>query len=240
MITLYDYELSAECYQARLMLGVLGLAHERVDVEMYPSRQHESEWFRELSPQARLPVLRDGAVLLDDPHAIATYLARRYDTDERWYPDAPATLGAVQGWLGFARSFAASSGEARLAVSFDADGDLSALRSEAHRLLRALDDHLWFGEHSGRPWLLDGEHPTVADVVLFPDVALSEEGGVDRIDYPAVRRWTDRFKRIDGFAAMSGIFPAGPADHRDSPQRLLTRHDRRRGQVGGLPHLVVP
>jgi len=34
---------------------------------------------------------------------------------------------------------------------------------------------------------------------------------VSRIDYPAVRRWTDRVKRFDGFVSMSGVFPAGPA-----------------------------
>lgn len=45
---------------------------------------------------------------------------------------------------------------------------------------------------------------------MLPDVALSEKGGVSRIDYPAVRRWTDRVKRIGGFVAMSGSFPAGP------------------------------
>ena len=54
-----------------------------------------------------------------------------------------------------------------------------------------------------------GDAPTVADVALFPEVALSEEGGVSRADYPAVRRWTDRVKRLDRYVAMSGVFPAG-------------------------------
>jgi glutathione S-transferase len=41
-------------------------------------------------------------------------------------------------------------------------------------------------------------------------VILSEEGGVSRQDYPAIRRWTDRVKRIPGFTVMPGVFPAGP------------------------------
>jgi glutathione S-transferase len=40
---------------------------------------------------------------------------------------------------------------------------------------------------------------------------LSEEGGISRQDYPAIRRWTDRVRRIPGFMVMSGIFPAGRA-----------------------------
>jgi glutathione S-transferase len=37
---------------------------------------------------------------------------------------------------------------------------------------------------------------------------LSEEGGISRLPYPAIRRWTDRVKRIPGFIVMPGIFPA--------------------------------
>ena len=51
----------------------------------------------------------------------------------------------------------------------------------------------------------------MADIAIFPDVILSEEGGISRLDYPALRRWTDRVKRIGGFTTMPGIFPAGPA-----------------------------
>ena len=39
---------------------------------------------------------------------------------------------------------------------------------------------------------------------------LSEEGGISRMDYPALRRWTDRVRRIPGFKVMPGIFPASP------------------------------
>src|SRR6185437_11325243 len=124
-------------------------------------------------------------------------------------------LGELTGWLGFAQAFAASSGAARLGVSFGWPGGDSGpadrLRATAHRQLRVLDDHLWFAELGGQDWLCPGPDPTIADLVLFPDVALSEEGGVERQDYPAVRRWTDRVKRIPGFVEMSGIFPAGPA-----------------------------
>ncbi|MYI15929.1 MAG: glutathione S-transferase, partial [Acidimicrobiaceae bacterium] len=32
-----------------------------------------------------------------------------------------------------------------------------------------------------------------------------------RQDYPALHRWTDRVKRIDGFTPMPGVFFAAPA-----------------------------
>jgi glutathione S-transferase len=210
-ITLYDYELSADCYQARLMLGLLGLDYQRIDVEFHPGREHESDWFAQLSPLHQLPVLRDGEHTIPDVQAILLYLAARYDPAGRWYPgDDPAQLAAITQWLGFSRAFTGSSGAARLHDSFGEPADVTAARRTAHQLLRVLDDHLWFGEQEGQTWLCPGTHPTVADVALFPEVALSEEGGVSRIDYPAVRRWTDRVKRVDHFVGMSGIFPAGP------------------------------
>lgn len=54
-------------------------------------------------------------------------------------------------------------------------------------------------------------HPTVADIACFPYIMLSEEGGISRQDYPAIRRWCDRVKRIEGFIVMPGVFLAGPA-----------------------------
>jgi glutathione S-transferase len=209
-LTLYDYELSADCYQVRLMLGLLGLDHQRIDVEFHPGREHESEWFAQLSPLHRLPVLRDGELTLSDVQAVLLYLATRYDETGRWYPrEDPCLLAAVTQWLGFARAFTGSSGAARLHDSFGEATDVAAARRTAHRLLRVLDDHLWFGEQERREWLCPGSHPTVADIALFPEVALSEEGGVSRIDYPSVRRWTDRVKRVDRFVTMPGVFP-GP------------------------------
>jgi glutathione S-transferase len=65
-------------------------------------------------------------------------------------------------------------------------------------------------ERRAERWLVTGEHPTIADVACFPDVALGEEGGVARQDYPAVRRWLDRMRRLPGFVTMPGVFPGSP------------------------------
>ncbi|KAA1426586.1 glutathione S-transferase family protein [Nocardioides antri] len=212
MITLFDYELSSDCYQARLALAVLGLHYSRVDVEFYPGREHETEWFTELSPLQQLPVLRDEHTTLYDAQAILVYLAARHDATGTWLPRRdPVLVGEVTQWLGLSRALASSAGAARLHESLGHVTDVTAARARAHTLLRTLDEHLWFGEQEGRSWLCAADHPTIADLAVFPDVALSEEGGVSRIDYPAVRRWTDRVKRIDGFVPRSGLFPGGSA-----------------------------
>ena len=120
-------------------------------------------------------------------------------------------LSEIEDWHGFAEQLTGTVSAARLHIAMGYPFDLDKAQAGAHRLFRRLDEHLWFGERAGREWLCGAAEPTTADIACFPYVALSEEGGVSRQDYPAIRRWVDRVKRIGGFVTMSGIFPAGPA-----------------------------
>lgn len=212
MIKLYDYELSGNCYKLRLFMSMLGLKYESVPIDFYPGREHKSDWFRRINPLGQLPVIEDEGLVLRDAQAILVYLAARYDASRQWYPvDDPRRLGEVAQWLSFADGITATASAARLHDGLFYEFDIEACRAGAHRLFRILDEHLWFGEQEGRDWLVPGDHPTIADVACFPYVILSEEGGISRQDYPAIRRWCDRVKRLDGFIVMSGVFPAGPA-----------------------------
>jgi glutathione S-transferase len=89
--------------------------------------------------------------------------------------------------------------------------DAVEARAGAHRLFRILDEHLWFREQEARDWICNADHPTIADIACFPYIMLSEEGGISRQDFAAIRRWCDRFKRVPGFIVMPGIFPTIPA-----------------------------
>lgn len=212
MITLYDYELSGNCYKIRLLMSILGLDYTVVPVDFYPGREHKSDWFLAINPLGQLPVIDDDGLVLRDAQAILVYLAAKYDAGNSWYPRENADLlGEIGQWMAFADSITATASAARLHDALFYDLDAEAARASAHRLFRILDEHLWFGEQEGRDWLCSAAHPTVADIACFPYVMLSEEGGISRQDYPAIRRWCDRVKRIKGFTVMSGVFPAGPA-----------------------------
>lgn len=213
MITLYDYELSGNCYKLRLLMSFLGVDYQTEAIDFYPGEQHRTEAFRKINPLGQLPVINDDGLVLRDAQAILVYLASRYDATGRWYPrEDAAMLGQISQWLAFADGITTTASAARLHDALFYDHiDIDAARAGAHRLFRILDEHLWFAEQEGQDWICPGDHPTIADVACFPYVMLSEEGGVSRMDYPAIRRWCDRFKRIPGFTVMSGIFPAGPA-----------------------------
>lgn len=211
MIKLYDYELSGNCYKVRLLLSILGLAYEAVPVEFYPGREHKGEAFLDINPLGQLPALSDNDFTLRDAQAILVYLAQRYDPTRRWYPTGDAQrLGEVQMWLAFADGLTSSLSAARLHDLFFFPFDAPSCRQRAHELLRVLDDHLWAQEETGFDYLCRARHPTVADLACFPYIALSDECGVSLAEYPAVRRWTDRVKRLPGFIVMAGVFPTSP------------------------------
>ncbi|WP_423065579.1 glutathione S-transferase family protein [Devosia sp. CN2-171] len=201
---LYDFELSADCYKLRLMLSILGHRYDVVAVDVFPGREHEGAAFRALSPNGTVPVLDIDGTRYTDPEVTLAHLAATFG--ERTWLEAPE----LDSWLATAKRLGASAGNARLAVNFGYDHDLAALQHAAHAELRRIDEHLWFGERENRNWLA-ASHPTIADIACFPDIALCEEGGISRQDYPAVRRWLDRVKRIPGFMTMSGVFPTAPA-----------------------------
>ena len=211
MIKLYDYLLSVNCYKQRLLLSILDVVYERVDIDFYPGWEHKGVDFKKINPLGHIPVIDDDGYVLWDAHAILVYLASKYDRSGTWYPTSdPQRLGEVASWLLFAEGTTNTASAARLHVNLDYDFDLEACQAGAHRLFRVLDEHLWLREQEGLEWVASGPSPTIADIALFPDVALSEEGGISRLDYPALRRWTARVQRLEGFIDMPGIFPVAP------------------------------
>lgn len=210
MIKLYDYELSGNCYKLRLLMRFLGLEYDTQTIDFYPGGKHKSEEFRKINPLGQLPVIDDDGLVLRDAQAILVYLASKYDASGQWYPlGSPERLGQVAQWLAFADMITGSASAARLHDTLlFSHIDVEACRAEAHRLFRVLDEHLFFAEQKAQAWLCPGDHPTIADIACFPYVVLSEDGGISRIDYPAIRRWLERFKRIPGFTVMSGVFPS--------------------------------
>ena len=209
---LYDYVLSVNCYKQRLLLAILDVPYELVPIDFYPGWEHKGAAFRKINPLGHIPVIDDDGYILRDAHAILIYLARKFDPTGTWYPtDDPQLLGEVSSWLAFAEGTTSTASAARLHVNLGYDFDLQAAQAGAHRLFRVLDEHLWFREQEGLGWVASAAAATVADIALFPDVVLSEEGGISREDYPALRRWTERVQRLPRFVAMPGIFPVSAA-----------------------------
>lgn len=201
---LHDYEIDADAYKVRLLLSILGLAHEKVPVNAHPAREHRSEPYLRLNPLGTLPILVDGDVVLHDAEAILVYLARGHDGSGSWLPATPAALGEVTMWLLFAARDLGAATAARNHAMLEAPGDAEALDRAVRAAFRVMEDHMTKRELAGAAWFA-ADAPTIADLALFPGIALSRDFGVDHDEYPALRRWMRRVRAILGFITMPGI-----------------------------------
>lgn len=199
MIQLYGHEVSGNSYKVRLFLELLGLDYEWVKVDLMKAEQ-KSPAYLALNPFGQVPLLIDGEVKLADAQAILVYLARQYG-GETWLPTEALPLAQVVRWLSTTAGEVRQGPEnARLYHLFGATNiNIDRAHQKADYILTQLDQHL-----SNRSWL-ECDRPTIADVAVFPYVALARDGKVDLDAYPSVLAWIDRVKQLPGFVSMAGI-----------------------------------
>ncbi|WP_066122581.1 glutathione S-transferase family protein [Geminocystis sp. NIES-3709] len=199
MIKLYGHELSGNSYKVKLMLALLNLPYEWIKVDLMVG-EHKQPQFLALNPFGQVPLLVDGETILADAQAILVYLARQYG-NEQWLPLDALSLAKVIRWLSTTAGEIRQGVEsARLYHLFKATNiNLDRANQKAEYILTQLNDHL-----RNREWL-ELNHPTIADVAVFPYVALASDGKIDLTPYPHVLNWIDRVKSLPNFVGMIGI-----------------------------------
>jgi len=199
MIKLYGHELSGNSYKARLLLELLRIEYEWVKVDLMTG-EHKSPEYLALNPFGQVPLLIDGEINLADAQAILVYLARQYGGD-RWLPLEALPLAQVVRWLSTTVGEIRQGPEnARLHYLFGATAiNIERAHQKAEHILTQLNQHL-----TTHTWL-EFERPTIADIAVFPYVALARDGKIELDAYPNVLTWIDRVKLLPGFIPMAGI-----------------------------------
>ncbi|MFG8974227.1 glutathione S-transferase family protein [Pseudomonas paraeruginosa] len=196
---LYDLDLSGNAYKVRLFLALIGREVNLLMVDI-ANREHKTPAFLRMNPRGQIPVLEDGDLQLGDSQAILVYLARRYASPE-WYPLDPASQGRIAHWLSYAANEVQNGpASARLIARFNLPLDGELARRRGLEVLQLVDRHL-----SGHRWLAQGELPSIADVALYPYLALAPEGGLALDDYPALNAWLARIRALPGYIPMPGL-----------------------------------
>jgi glutathione S-transferase len=199
MITLYGHEISGNSYKARLLLSLLNLEYEWVRVDLMKG-EHKSPEYLAKNPFGQVPFLVDGEVQLADSQAILVYLARQYG-GEKWLPLDALSLAQIIRWLSTAAGEVRQGPEnARLYYLFGSRNiNIERATQKSTFILTQLDQHL-----SDRTWL-EFDHPTIADVAIYPYIALARDGKIDLDAYPNVLSWIERVKQLPGYIPMTGI-----------------------------------
>ncbi|MEA5443193.1 glutathione S-transferase [Cyanobium gracile] len=199
MLKLLGHELSGNSYKVRLLLELLGLDYDWVRVDLMAG-EHKGAAFLALNPFGQVPVLQDGSVTLADAQAILFFLAARQG-DGQWLPSDPLEQARVVRWLSTAAGEVRQGPEsARLHHLFGVKAiPIARAHEKAALILSQLDQHLLH-----RQWL-ELERPTIADIAVFPYVALAGDGGVDLAPYPNVRAWIGLIQALPGYVPMAGL-----------------------------------
>ena len=198
MMKLYDLEPSGNCYKVRLFAALTHIPLDIVAVD-FMAAEHKRPTFLGLNPLGELPVLVDGDFVLRDSQAILVYLALKHG-GEAWLPREPMHVALVMQWLSTAANEVQHGpGDARLVDKFGYALDKAFAVKKSAALLDLLDKHL-----ASRQWL-EMKRPTIADVAVFPYVALAPEGGVSLQPYANVCAWIARVKALPDFVPMSGV-----------------------------------
>jgi glutathione S-transferase len=198
MIQLYEVALSGNCHKVRMLLSMLGLPYESVAVNLAAGENHTPGYLA-LNPFGEVPTLVDGDVVVRDSQAILVYIASRYG-GERWWPQDSVRLARIVGWLSTAANeIAAGPNSLRLHCKWGRPIDVSRSEAVTNRVLKVIHDAL-----GNNRWLA-GDEAGIADLAVYPYLALSPEGGIDLVPYPHILRWFEDIRRLDGYVGMPGM-----------------------------------
>jgi glutathione S-transferase len=198
MIELFEFGLSGNCHKIRMMLSLLRLDYKSHAVNGADREQKTAEYLS-MNPFGQVPVLKDGDAIIRDSQAILVYLARAYGADH-WFPVDARKAAQVAEWLSTASNEVARGPNAlRLHYKFGRAINLDEATIITNNLLVILNQHL---EH--RDWLAT-ETITIADIAIYPYIALATEGNIDLTPFLYIQNWLGRIEMLNWFVSMPGI-----------------------------------
>lgn len=203
-LKLFSYWRSSAAYRVRIALNLKGLEYDLIPVNLIKNGgEHHQPEYMKLNPQGLVPVLTDGGRVFRQSLAILEYL------DEA-YPEAPLlpseirARGRVRGLAQIVACDIHPLNNLRVMMFLDKELGIKG---------RAKVDWMnyWMGEgFSAFEKLLEsspttgefceGDHPTMADCLLVPQVYNANRYGCDLSGYPLIREINDRCLALDAFA----------------------------------------
>jgi glutathione S-transferase len=197
MLRLYDSRLSGNSWKIRILLSQLGLAYDRVTLDLQKGETRESA-FRQISRFSRVPVLvlDDGRPIVESG-AILLHLAQ----GTPYLPDDPYPRAEVTGWLFFEqadlqKAIAVPRVLHLHGLAHERQQDIERLQAEGYAGLEKLEQWLL-----GHAWLV-GDHYTVADLALSAYVSLAGQGGYDMARFAGIREWLVRVHGQRGWVPL--------------------------------------
>lgn len=192
---LYEIPPSGNCHKIRLFLSLLQIPYTSVQVDV-ANQQQKSASFLKMNPFGQLPVLKDGETVVWDSQAILVYLARQYAAPS-WLPQDAVGMSRVMAWLSTAANeVARGPSSLRIYYKFGRPIAMDDAQQVTATVMQILEAQLQTTD-----WLAV-DNITIADIAVYPYIALAPEGKIDLTPYPAICRWLSRIQALPNYVGM--------------------------------------
>ncbi len=213
MLKLYDYWRSSAAYRVRIALKLKGVDYESVPVNIAPGKDEQfGQTYRAINPQMRVPALETDQGVITQSLSILVWLDQTYP-EPRLMPADPF-LGAQ------VRSFATTIATdihplnntrvlGRLKLEFDASEEHIGewYRHWIKLGFAALEQQT--AHHADTPYVF-GDAPTLADVMLVPQMANARRFKTDLSPFPRLVAWDENARKHPAF------IEAAPENQKDA------------------------
>jgi len=213
MLKLYDYWRSSAAYRVRIGLHLKGVEYESIPVNIAPGKDEQfGPAYRAINPQMRVPALETAQGLITQSLSILVWLDQTYP-EPRLMPADP--------WAGAqVRSFATT-----IATDIHPLNNTSVL-TRLKLEFGASEDHIgeWYrhwiklgfaaleqqaAHHADTPYVF-GDAPTLADVMLVPQMANARRFKTDLSPFPRLLAWDENARQHPAF------IKAAPENQKDA------------------------
>ena len=202
MLKLYDYWRSSAAYRVRIGLNLKGVAYDSIPVNILPGVDEQfGPAYRAINPQMRVPALATEQGLITQSLSILVWLDQTYPAP-RFMPADP--------WLGAqVRSFATT-----IATDIHPLNNTSVL-TRLKLEFGASEEHIgeWYrhwiklgfaalehqvADHPDTKYVF-GDEPTLADVMLVPQMANARRYKTDLSPFPRLVAWDEHARKHPAF-----------------------------------------
>lgn len=208
-LELYWGSGSPFAWRVMLTLEVKGLSYESKLLE-FSKGEHKTPSFLKLNPRGKVPVLKDGDLVLYESLAIMAYLDRKYPEPPIFGTSAEET-GLIWRTISEVDSYLLETGNKLIRPIFfgkglDKPNDIKDAAATIRQELRHIDSEL-----ARSNWLV-GKQISAADISLFPLVQIILRAAAKDIakplelallplteNFPNVAAWVERIEALPGY-----------------------------------------
>jgi glutathione S-transferase len=193
---LYYDPITVNCRKCVAGLDLIGADYD-AEVMSYFGGDHKKPEFAAINPNAALPALTDGDLVLWESNAILVYASEKTG-NTTVYPADARSRGDITRWLLWESNTWFPTCYTYLVENvvkpiLDDTPDTARLTEHAptfHGHARVLENAL-----QGREWLC-ADHPTIADIAIAAPMHLHGPQKLPLEDYPNIRNWMARVEAL--------------------------------------------